>query len=178
MMINKEIIYLGGGCFWCIESIFNLINGVEVVTSGYMGGTKNTANYRDVCSGYTEHAEVVKVVFDTNIISFSKILEIFFYVHDPTSLNRQGNDVGTQYRSVIFFSSQNQLKVIESEISKIKIHYNKKIVTEVKRNMEFYEAEDYHINYYNLNKSQPYCSLVISPKISSFKKKFKKFIKD
>ena len=178
MMANKEIIYLGGGCFWCIESIFNLINGVEVVTSGYMGGTKNTANYRDVCSGDTEHAEVVKVVFDTNIISFSKILEIFFYVHDPTSLNRQGNDVGTQYRSVIFFSSENQLKVIESEISKVKIQSNKKIVTEVKRNMEFYEAEDYHNNYYNLNKSQPYCSLVISPKISSFQKRFKEFIKD
>jgi len=178
MMINKEIIYLGGGCFWCIESIFNLINGVEVVTSGYMGGTKNTANYRDVCSGDTEHAEVVKVVFDTNIISFSKILEIFFYVHDPTSLNRQGNDVGTQYRSVIFFSSENQLKVIESEISKVKIQSSKKIVTEVKRNMEFYEAEDYHNNYYNLNKSHPYCSLVISPKISSFQKRFKQFIKD
>jgi len=178
MMINKEIIYLGGGCFWCIESIFNLINGVEVVTSGYMGGTKNTANYRDVCSGDTEHAEVVKVVFDTNVISFSKILEIFFYVHDPTSLNRQGNDVGTQYRSVIFFSSENQLKVIESEMSKVKIQSNKKIVTEVKRNMEFYEAEDYHNNYYNLNKSHPYCSLVISPKISSFQKRFKQFIKD
>ena len=178
MMINKEIIYLGGGCFWCIESIFNLINGVEVVTSGYMGGTKNTANYRDVCSGDTEHAEVVKVVFDTNVISFSKILEIFFYVHDPTSLNRQGNDVGTQYRSVIFFSSENQLKVIESEMSKVKIQSNKKIATEVKRNMEFYEAEDYHNNYYNLNKSHPYCSLVISPKISSFQKRFKQFIKD
>lgn len=178
MMINKEIIYLGGGCFWCIESIFNLINGVEVVTSGYMGGTKNTANYRDVCSGDTEHAEVVKVVFDNNIISFSKILEIFFFVHDPTSLNRQGNDVGAQYRSVIFFSSENQLKVIESEMSKIKIQSKKKIVTEVKRNMEFYEAEDYHINYYNLNKNQPYCSLVISPKILSFKKKFNSFIKD
>ena len=177
-MKNKEIIYLGGGCFWCIESIFNQINGVEVVISGYMGGTKNTANYHDVCTGKTRHAEVVKVVFDNNIISFSKILEIFFYVHDPTSLNRQGNDVGTQYRSVIFFSSQNQLKVIESEISKIKIHYNKKIVTEVKRNMEFYEAEDYHINYYNLNKSQPYCNLVISPKILSFQKKYRAHIKD
>lgn len=178
MMKNKEIIYLGGGCFWCIESIFNQINGVEVVISGYMGGTKSTANYRDVCTGKTSHAEVVKVVFDTNIISFSKILEIFFYVHDPTSLNRQGNDVGTQYRSVIFFSSEKQLKVIESEISKIKIQSKKKIVTEINRNMEFFEAEDYHINYYNLNKSQPYCSLVISPKISSFQKRFKEFIKD
>lgn len=177
-MKNKEIIYLGGGCFWCIESIFNQLNGVEVVISGYMGGTKNTANYHDVCTGKTRHAEVVKVVFDNDIISFSKILEIFFYVHDPTSLNRQGNDVGTQYRSVIFFSSQNQLKVIESEISKIKVHYKKKIVTEVKRNMEFYEAEDYHINYYNLNKSQPYCNLVISPKILSFQKKYGALIKD
>jgi len=177
-MANKEIIFLGGGCFWCIESIFNQINGVEIVISGYMGGTKNTANYHDVCSGKTRHAEVVKVVFDNSIISFSKILEIFFYVHDPTSLNCQGNDIGAQYRSVIFFSSANQLKVIESEISKIKMQFKKKIVTEVKKNMEFYVAEDYHINYYNLNKSQPYCNLVISPKISSFQKKFKSLLKD
>ena len=108
-MLNKGLVYLGGGCFWCIESIFNQVNGVEEAISGYMGGTKETANYKDVCSGRTGHAEVVKVVFDKNVISFSEILEIFFYIHDPTSLNRQGNDVGPQYRSIIFFSSEYQL---------------------------------------------------------------------
>ena len=102
MMLNKETIYLGGGCFWCIETIFSQVKGVDEVISGYMGGNKEDANYKNVCSGNTGHAEVVKVVFDKNIISFSKILEIFFYIHDPTSLNRQGNDIGTQYRSVIF----------------------------------------------------------------------------
>ena len=176
-MLNKGLVYLGGGCFWCIESIFNQVNGVEEAISGYMGGTKETANYKDVCSGRTGHAEVVKVVFDKNVISFSEILEIFFYIHAPTSLNRQGNDVGPQYRSIIFFSSEYQLKVIENEISKIKIQSNNKIVTEVKSAIEFYQAEDYHMNYYNLNKNQPYCSLVILPKISSFQKKFKKFTK-
>ena len=176
-MLNKGLVYLGGGCFWCIESIFNQVNGVEEAISGYMGGTKETANYKDVCSGRTGHAEVVKVVFDKNVISFSEILEIFFYIHDPTSLNRQGNDVGPQYRSTIFFSSEYQLEVIENEISKIKIQSNNKIVTEVKSAIEFYQAEDYHMNYYNLNKNQPYCSLVILPKISSFQKKFKKFTK-
>ncbi|MAR43723.1 MAG: peptide-methionine (S)-S-oxide reductase [Flavobacteriaceae bacterium] len=178
MMLNKELVYLGGGCFWCIESIFNQVNGVEEVISGYMGGTKIKANYKDVCTGRTGHAEVVKVIFDNKVISFSKILEIFFYVHDPTSLNRQGNDIGSQYRSIIFFSSEDQLKVIENEISKINFKLNNKIVTEVKRFMEFYEAEDYHVDYYNLNKNQPYCSLVISPKISSFQEKFKKLLKD
>jgi len=173
----KGLVYLGGGCFWCTESIFRQINGVKEVVPGYMGGTREEANYKDVCTGNTRHAEVVKVVFDHNIISFSKILEIFFYVHDPTSLNRQGNDIGAQYRSVIFFSSKDQLKVIENEIYKIKILSNKQIVTEVKRAIDFYEAEDYHINYYNFNKNQPYCSLVITPKILSFQKKFKKFIK-
>ena len=176
-MFKKELVYLGGGCFWCIESIFNQINGVEEAISGYMGGTKKSANYQDVCTGKTEHAEVVKVIFDSNTVSFSEILEIFFNVHDPTSLNRQGNDIGTQYRSVIFFSQENQLKVMENKISEIKSQSNKKIVTEVKRAMEFYKAEDYHIDYYNLNKNQPYCRLVISPKISSFQKKFKKFTK-
>ena len=122
-----------------------------------------------MCKGSTGHAEVAKVVFDTNIISFSKILEIFFHIHDPTSLNRQGNDIGTQYRSVIFYSSESQLKKLKKYYRKLKINSTTKI-TEINGTMEFYQAEDYHINYYNLNKSQPYCNLVISPKVSLFKK--------
>ena len=176
--MNKETIYLGAGCFWCIETIFSQVNGVNEVISGYMGGDKEGANYLDVCKGSTGHAEVVKVVFDTNIISFSKILEIFFHIHDPTSLNRQGNDIGTQYRSVIFYSSESQLKKIKEILSKIKDKFNNKIVTEITAIMEFYQAEDYHINYYNLNKSQPYCNLVISPKVLSFQENFKNYLKD
>ena len=177
-MENKEIVYLGGGCFWCIEAIFNQIRGVEKVIPGYMGGKKEEANYKDVCSGNTKHAEVVKVVFDIKIITFSKILEIFFYVHNPTSLNRQGNDVGTQYRSVIFYSSKNQLKLIENFIIKINNKFKNNIVTEINSLMEFFQAEDYHIDYYILNKNQPYCNLIISPKLRSFQKNFKNYLKN
>ena len=176
-MGKKETVYLGGGCFWCIEAIFNQINGVEKVIPGYMGGKKEEANYKDVCTGNTKHAEVVKVVFDINIISFPKILEIFFYIHDPTSLNRQGNDIGSQYRSIIFYSSKNQLKVIENFLIKINNKFKNNIVTEINGLMEFFQAEDYHIDYYNLNKNQPYCNLVISPKVISFHEKFKKYLK-
>ena len=178
MMANNETIYLGGGCFWCIETIFNQVKGVEDVISGYMGGDKEDANYKDVCSGNTGHAEVVKVVFNNNIISLSKILDIFFHVHDPTSLNRQGNDIGTQYRSVIFYSTEPQLKEIENKLLKIRNKVKSEIVTEVNSQMNFFQAEDYHVNYYNLHKNQPYCSLIISPKITSFKKRFKDYIKD
>ena len=178
MMNRNEIIYLGGGCFWCIESIFNQVKGVEEVIPGYMGGKKEEANYKDVCSGNTEHAEVVKVIFDPNIIAFSKILEIFFHIHDPTSLNRQGNDLGSQYRSVIFYSSINQLKIIEKLVMRINNNFKNKIVTEIVGSMEFFRAEDYHLDYYNLNKNEPYCSFVISPKIVSFRDKFKNYLKD
>ena len=178
MMRKKEIVYLGGGCFWCIEAIFNQIKGVEKVVPGYMGGGKEEANYKDVCSGNTKHAEIVKLVFDSDIISFPKILEIFFYVHNPTSLNRQGNDIGSQYRSVIFYSSKNQLKIIENFIIKINNNFKNNIVTEINSLMEFFQAEDYHIDYYNLNKKQPYCNLVISPKVLSFQEKFKNYLKN
>ena len=176
-MVNNETVYLGGGCFWCTEAVFSQIKGVEKVIPGYMGGKKEDANYKDVCSGNTNHAEVVKVIFDVNIISFSKILEIFFFIHDPTSLNRQGNDIGSQYRSVVFYSSKNQLEVIESFIIKINNKFKNNIVTEINSLMEFFQAEDYHIDYYNLNKNQPYCNLVISPKVISFHEKFKKYLK-
>ena len=177
-MVNNETVYLGGGCFWCTEAVFSQINGVEKVIPGYMGGKKEDANYKDVCSGNTNHAEVVKVIFDVNIISFSKILEIFFFIHDPTSLNRQGNDIGSQYRSVVFYSSKNQLEVIESFIIKINNKFKNNIVTEINSLMEFFQAEDYHIDYYNLNKNQPYCNLIISPKLLSFQKKFKNYLKN
>lgn len=176
MMSNKETIYLGGGCFWCIEAIFSQVKGVYETISGYMGGKKEDAKYKNVCQGNTGHAEVVKIVFDNNIISFLKILEIFFYVHDPTSINRQGNDIGPQYRSVIFYSSKNQLKIIEKFVSKINRKFEDEIVTEVIMMMEFFKAEDYHINYYNLNQNQTYCSLVISPKVESFKEKFRNYL--
>lgn len=176
-MGKKETVYLGGGCFWCIEAIFNQIQGVEKVIPGYMGGKKEEANYKDVCRGNTKHAEVVKVVFDINIISFPKILEIFFYIHDPTSLNRQGNDIGPQYRSIIFYSSKNQLKVLENFLIKINNKFKNNIVTEINELMEFFQAEDYHVDYYNLNKNQPYCNLVISPKVLSFQETFKNYLK-
>ena len=176
-MGKKETVYLGGGCFWCIEAIFNQIKGVDKVIPGYMGGKKEEANYKDVCRGNTKHAEVVKVVFDINIISFPKILEIFFHIHDPTSLNRQGNDIGPQYRSVIFYSSKNQLKVLENFLIKINNKFKNNIVTEINGLMEFFQAEDYHIDYYNLNKNQPYCNLVISPKVMSFQETFKSYLK-
>ena len=177
-MLNRETVYLGGGCFWCIEAIFQQVKGVDEVVSGYMGGKKEDANYNDVCSGKTGHAEVVKIVFNNNTISFSKILEIFFQIHDPTSLNRQGNDIGPQYRSVIFYSSTDQLKMAEEFLLKIKDKFKNKIVTEICILMEFFKAENYHINYYNMNKKQPYCSLIISPKVMTFKEKFKNYLKD
>ena len=178
MMLNLETIYLGGGCFWCIETIFSQVNGVEEVLSGYMGGKKDDAKYKNVCSGSTGHAEVVKVIFDVSMISFSKILEIFFYIHDPTALNRQGDDIGSQYRSVIFYSSEDQLKKIEEVLFKIKDKFEKKIVTQINYKMEFFKAEDYHNDYYNLNQNQPYCQIVISPKVESFRKKFGKYLKN
>ena len=175
-MLNKETIYLGGGCFWCIETIFAQLNGVVEVISGYMGGNKEEAKYENVCTGKTGHAEVVKVLFDINIISLSKILEVFFYVHDPTSVNRQGNDIGPQYRSVIFYSKKSQIKVIDNCIKKINNKFNDEIVTEVNSKMEFYKAEDYHVDYYNLNQNEIYCSVVISPKLESFKEKFRNYL--
>jgi methionine-S-sulfoxide reductase len=142
-----------------------------------MGGKNEKANYKDVCTGNTGHAEVVKIVYDNNTIDLSNILEIFFHIHDPTSLNRQGNDIGTQYRSVIFYSSEDQLKKTNEIVLKLKDKFKNKIVTEINKLMEFFEAEDYHVDYYNLNKNQPYCNFVISPKISSFKENFKNYLK-
>jgi peptide-methionine (S)-S-oxide reductase len=166
---------LGGGCFWCTEAVYLQLNGVVDVKPGYSGGHVKNPTYKEVCNETTGHAEVVQITFDPEIVSFSEILEVFFVTHDPTSLNRQGNDVGTQYRSAIFYHSEKQkhtaLEIIKG-LEKEKA-YNKPIVTEVTAFDIFYVAEDYHINYFARNKNQPYCQYVVAPKVEKFKKVFK-----
>ncbi len=166
----------GGGCFWCLDAIFIKIKGVKSVTCGYAGGRRKNPTYEQVCTGVSGHAEVVEIEYDENIISFDELLNIFFQIHDPTQLNRQGNDIGTQYRSIILYLDENQkqkaLKKIE-ELKKKGIN----VVTEVKPLEKFYKAEDYHQNYFYNNPSNPYCSYVISPKIEKFFKNFDKIVK-
>jgi methionine-S-sulfoxide reductase len=179
MNTTYETATLGGGCYWCTEAIYSQINGVECVTSGFAGGTTVNPSYKEVCTGNTGHAEVVQIVFDNQIISYKEILEIFWHVHDPTTLNRQGEDIGTQYRSVIFFHSSEQQKIAEE----MKDNYNNinefdgKIVTEIVPYTTFYKAEDYHQDYYENHSTQPYCSAVISPKIKKFRKKYEQKLK-
>ena len=160
-----EKIVLGGGCFWCIEAIFKSITGVISVISGYAGGQDLNPNYESVCSGRTGHAEVVMVSFDPDISSLESILEVFWKAHDPTTLNRQGNDVGTQYRSAIYYYNNSQKKVIEKSIDSVKGNFSNPIVTEVSSLTEFYPAENYHQSYYENNPQAPYCSRIILPKL-------------
>ncbi len=164
----------GAGCFWCVEAVFQRVNGVKSVVSGYTGGHTKNPTYNEVTSGKTGHAEVAQIVFDPGVISFSNLLEIFWETHDPTTLNRQGNDVGTQYRSAIFYNSDTQKQ--EAQRSKAAAEasgsWKNPIVTEITALGDFYEAEDYHQNYYNLNTYQPYCQFVISPKLKKFEKQF------
>ena len=169
--MQKEII-VGGGCFWCIEAVFRRVKGVKEAISGYSGGNRENPTYKQVCSGATGHAEVVKVVYDDEVITLDEILEIFFAVHDPTTLNRQGADVGTQYRSIIFYENDDEKKVIEKAIQKAQKNFKDKIVTEVVPKKTFYKAEDYHQNYYDQNPYQGYCQFVIQPKIQKFLSKF------
>ena len=157
----------GAGCFWCIEAIFLQLNGVLDVTPGYTGGTTKNPTYDDICTGKTEHAEVCKITYDPEIIVYKTLLKYFFEAHDPTTLNRQGNDIGSQYRSAIFFTNENQKDLayeFKKRIDTSNIFKNP-IVTEIKPLDVFYEAEDYHKNYYNNNKNQPYCKFVIKPKL-------------
>ncbi len=175
-----EIATLGGGCFWCIEAVFDELKGVEKAVSGYSGGTKVNPTYREVCYGNTGHAEVINVYFDPKIISYEDILRVFFHVHDPTTVNRQGNDAGPQYRSAIFYHNETQqesAKKIIAEIEKSGLWSNK-IVTEVTNFARFYPAEDYHQEYYKINGHEPYCSYVISPKMAKFRKEFKDRLKE
>jgi peptide-methionine (S)-S-oxide reductase len=170
-----ELATFGSGCFWCTEAIFLNVNGVEKVESGYAGGKVKNPTYKEVCSGLTGHAEVIQLTYDPKVISYEELLEIFWKTHDPTTLNRQGADEGTQYRSVIFYHNDNQKRL--AELYKKKLDdakaFSDPIVTEISPYPEFYKAEDYHQNYYNLNGSAPYCSFVIQPKLEKFKKVFK-----
>ena len=170
----RERATLGGGCFWCLEAVYDQMKGVESVESGYMGGANPDPSYEEVCTGRSGHAEVVQLAFDPAIVSFREILEVFFVIHDPTTLNQQGNDVGTQYRSAIFYHSPEQKKVAEeliAELTKQQL-YNKPIVTELVPAVEFYEAEEYHQEYFARNPFQPYCSYVVGPKLAKFRTSF------
>ncbi len=168
---------LGGGCFWCVEAVFNRAKGVISAISGYAGGENPNPTYQQICTGTTGHAEVVKITFDENIISFEDILDIFFEIHDPTSLNRQGADAGTQYRSVVYYLDEEQHDAVEAKIEELQRHLPSDIVTEVSPAPEFYEAEGYHQDYLSLNHSQGYCQAVVAPKVQKFMMKFKEFIK-
>jgi peptide-methionine (S)-S-oxide reductase len=171
---SREAATLGGGCFWCLEAVFEQLRGVEKVESGYSGGTTENPNYRQVCGGDTGHAEVIQVTFDPSVVSFREVLEVFFATHDPTTLNRQGPDEGTQYRSAIFYHSDAQKQVAEqliAELNAAKI-WSAPIVTEVVPLEIFYKAEDYHQGYFLGNQGQPYCQAVISPKVAKFRKRF------
>jgi peptide-methionine (S)-S-oxide reductase len=165
---------LAGGCFWCIETVFNRLRGVESAVSGYMGGHTSTPTYKDICNGDTGHAEVVQISFDPDVISYRELLDVFFTIHDPTQLNRQGNDVGTQYRSAIFWHTPEQKAEAEAVIAERNAsrHFNAPLVTEVTEATTFYPAEDYHQRYYELNPHQPYCQFVVAPKVAKAEAKF------
>ncbi len=171
---NLETATLGAGCFWCVEAVFDDLKGVESVESGYSGGHTDNPTYQQVCSETTGHAEVAQINFDPNEISFKEILQVFFAVHDPTTLNRQGNDVGSSYRSAIFYHDENQKRIAEEVIREVTEEgvYDKPIVTEVTPFDKFYIAENYHQEYFANNPNQPYCAAVVAPKVAKFRQKF------
>jgi len=171
MSKNLQIATLGGGCFWCTEAVFQEVKGVDKVVSGYSGGiAPGKPTYREICSGLTGHAEVIQITFDANIISFEDILVIFMTTHDPTTLNSQGADRGTQYRSVIFYHNKHQKEIAEVVLKQIQPYFDNKIVTEISPLAIFYEAEQEHQNYYRENTQQGYCSFVIAPKLAKLRK--------
>jgi peptide-methionine (S)-S-oxide reductase len=169
----------GGGCFWCTEAIFLQLKGVQSVVSGYEGGTMPNPTYKDVCTGTTGHAEVIRITYDPTTVSYADLLEVFFKTHDPTTLNRQGNDIGTQYRSVVFYHNEAQKELAQKAIQALNEEkvYDDPIVTTLEPASTFYPAEDYHQNYYNNNPNQGYCAAVIQPKVEKFKKVFKEKLK-
>ena len=171
---TREVATLGGGCFWCLEAVFVELQGVEKVESGYAGGAVHNPTYRDVCGGSTGHAEVVQITFDPTVITFRELLEVFFTIHDPTTLNRQGADIGTQYRSVIFYHSPDQKTVAEQVMHEVEGTgvWPGPIVTQLQPAPLFYKAEDYHQDYYAQNPDQPYCRVVVEPKVAKLRKKF------
>jgi peptide-methionine (S)-S-oxide reductase len=173
-MTEQEVVTLGGGCFWCLEAVYRETEGVISAVSGYMGGRSTNPTYKEVCSGVTGHVEVVQVTFDPAIITFRDILEIFYAIHDPTTLNRQGNDVGTQYRSVIFYHSPEQQQTADAIIAELNAEkvFDDPIVTTVEAAARFWPAEAYHQDYYANNSYQPYCAFVVAPKLRKFQQKF------
>ena len=178
-MANLQTAVLGGGCFWCLEAVFDNLQGVKSVESGYMGGHVKNPSYREVCGGDTGHVEVVRVSFDADEISFPELLDVFFTIHDPTTLNRQGNDMGTQYRSVIFYTSEEQRRDAEKAITALNAAhtYADPVVTAIEPATEFYMAEDYHQEYFANNSYQPYCQFVVAPKVKKFQQKFAEKVK-
>ena len=176
MSDNQNEIILGGGCFWCVEAVFDGIRGVENITSGYSGGKIKNPSYKEVSRSLTNHAEVCKITYNKEIISLENILEIFFLSHDPTTLNRQGNDIGKHYRSIVFHSNKEEKKIILKYIDKINSTlFDNKIITEVAKFEAFYLAEEYHQDYFKLNEDQPYCKFVISPKVNKARKQLFKY---
>jgi peptide-methionine (S)-S-oxide reductase len=176
---RRETATLAGGCFWCLEAVYDDLRGVESVVSGYMGGAKPNPTYEEVCSGRTGHAEVVQIVFDPAAVSFRELLEVFFVIHDPTTPDRQGNDVGTQYRSAVFYHTDAQKAAAEEVIARLdraKL-YDDPIVTQVAPASAFYPAEDYHQEYFQRNPNQPYCAFVVKPKVAKFRKHFLEKVK-
>ena len=178
-MEGLELATFGNGCFWCTEAVFQQLEGVVSVEPGFAGGSTKNPSYKEVCTGLTGHAEVIRLSFDPKVISYTELLEVFFSTHDPTTLNRQGADVGTQYRSAVFYHNEAQKQVAEKmikELDKAGV-YDNKIVTQVTEVNNYYPAEDYHKNYYNNNKEQPYCRAVINPKLEKFMKTYKDKLK-
>jgi peptide-methionine (S)-S-oxide reductase len=180
MDYNKktETAVFGGGCFWCTEAIFKNLKGVESVVPGYAGGTLKNPGYHAVSSGETGHAEVIKIEFNPEVISYSVLLDVFWHTHNPTTLNQQGNDVGTQYRSIILYTTEEQKIIAERSLEELKKsdEYHEPVVTEIKSLDKFYEAEDYHKNFYNKNKDEPYCKIIISPKLDKLKIKYADYL--
>jgi peptide-methionine (S)-S-oxide reductase len=178
-MNNKSIATFGAGCFWCVEAVFQDLEGVQQVISGYEGGKTKNPTYKEICTGTTGHAEVIQVVYDPNVVTYETLLEVFFITHDPTTLNRQGNDRGTQYRSAIFYHNDDQKRLAEA--AKIAAEqtgvWHNPIVTEIAPTTVFYPAENYHQNFYKDNESYPYCIFVVAPKVQKFRKEFKERLK-
>jgi peptide-methionine (S)-S-oxide reductase len=179
MNTNLQTATLAGGCFWCLEAVYDELKGVHSVESGYAGGHVDNPSYRAVCSGTTGHAEVVQVRFDPNVVSYRDLLNVFFTIHDPTTLNRQGADIGTQYRSAIFYHDEEQKSIAEDVIRDLNAQkiWDNPIVTEVTKFDKFYVAEDYHQEYFARNPYQPYCQVVVAPKVSKFRKHFIEMLK-
>ena len=173
-----QLATFAGGCFWCIEAAFASLHGVQSAVSGYMGGSSSTANYRAVCSGTTGHAEVVQLSFAPELISYQTLLEIFFFLHDPTSLNRQGNDVGTQYRSEIFVHDETQLAAAQAFITGVQPDFDRPVVTAISRASTFYPAEAYHQQYFEHNPQQPYCAFLIAPKMAEFRRQYRHLLRE